>query len=276
MSFNKYREIIGIVWLSLVTLLLCRPPALTGTEIYIYRRFDPRENLLAQKKVIMHGELFGQVLYPSSFPSYNDLSGPTDRWTYGFHDYILISPTTLIHGQLVTHDNGGERTKFDWHFSLRQQVISHLTLDIGHDSDHDSDHTSMLSGKPFYTNRNYFGVYLPWQGEKYFIEPFLRFFHHSNLRTHLDLSGDKIEQELGLRGGADLGKVVSLSFQVIMQSSGRLGRSEDWLGDLIIRFRLTGWLEASWGAGFWSDLVTSPLGNKQTFSKLSWGIAIPF
>jgi len=48
------------------------------------------------------------------------------------------------------------------------------------------------------------------------------------------------------------------------------------LGDLILRYRLTGWLEASLGGGFWSDLVTSPSGNKQTFSKFTWGIAIPF
>lgn len=276
MNFKNYIKPIGIVWAGLLAILLWRPPALPGTEIYIYRRFDPRENLFEQKKVIMHGELFGQLLSPSTFPSYNDLSGDTDRWNYGFHDYILISPSTLLHGQLITHDRGGERTKFDWHFSLRQQVVSHLTLDIGHDSDHDSDHTSFLSGKPFYTNRNYIGIYLPWQGKDFFIEPFLRFFHHSNQRTHLDLSGEKIHQELGLRGGAALGKAVSLSLQVIMQSSGKLGRSEAWLGDLVLRIRLTGWLEASLGGGFWADLVTSPLGNKQTFSKLTWGIAIPF
>lgn len=276
MTFKNYIRPIGIVLISLCVILLWRPPVLSGSEIFIYRRYNPRENLLDQKKIIMHGELFGQLLAPSTFPSYNDLSGDEDRWNFGFHNYLLITPGTILHAQLVTHDMDGERTKFDWHFSLRQQVVSGLTLDIGHDSDHDSDHTSILSGRTYYTNRNYFSVYLPWQGEDFLIEPFLRFFHHTNQRVHLDLSGEKLQQELGLRIGAWLGKAVSLSLQVIMQSSGRLGRSETWLGDLVLRVQLSGWLEASLGGGFWSDLVTSPLGNKQTFAKLTWGIAIPF
>jgi len=262
--------------MGLLAVLLWCPAVLPGSEIFIFRRFDPRENLLEQRKIFMHGELFGQLLSPSDFPSYNDLSGDTDRWNYGFHDYLFISPGTILHAQLLTHDKGGERTKFDWHFSLRQNVLSNLALDIGHDSDHDSDHTSTLSGRPYYSNRNYIGLYLPWQTETIFIEPFLRFFHHTNQRVHLDLSGEKLQQELGLRAGASLGKSVSLSLQLIMQSSGRLGRSEAWLGDLVLRVRLSGWLEATLGGGIWSDLVISPLGNKQTFSKLAWGIAFPF
>lgn len=276
MSFKFFIKQIGIVWIGVLAVLLWLPAVLPGYEIFIYRRFDLRENLLDQKKASLHGELFGQLLFPSTFPSYNDLSGEEDRWNFGLHNYLLITRSTTFHAQLVTHDKHGERTKFDWHFSLRRQVVRSLVLDIGHDSDHDSDHTSILSGKPYYTNRNYFGVYVPWTGEVFIIEPFLRLFHHTNQRTHLDLSGEKLKQELGLKVGAALGKAVTLSLQVVIQSSERLGRSEAWLGDLIFRVRLSGWLEASLGGGFWSDLVTSPLGNKQAFSKLTWGIAIPF
>jgi hypothetical protein len=276
MSFKKYIKPVGIVWIGALAVLLWLPPFLPGYEIFIYRRFDPRDNLLDQKKIIMHGELYGQLLSPSTFPSYNDLSGEEDRWNFGFHDYLLLSPSTILHAQLITHDSHGERTKFDWHFSLRQQVARNLALDLGHDSDHDSDHTSIRLGKPYYTNRNYFGIYLPWAGEAFVVEPFLRFCHHTNQRVHLDLSGAKLGQELGLRAGASLGKAASLSFQVIAQSSRVFGRSEAWLADLFFRIRLSGWLEATMGGGIWSDLLRSPLGNKQTFYKLIWGIAIPF
>jgi len=276
MNFKNYIKPIGTVLLAGLAVCLWLPPVLPGYEVFIYRRFDPRENLFDQKKIILHGELFGQLLSPSTFPSYNDLSGEDDRWNFGFHNYILISASTVLHAQLITHDKQGERTKFDWHFSLRQQVVRNLTLDIGHDSDHDSDHTSTLLGKPYYTNRNYLGVYLPWPGEVFIVEPFLRFFHHTNQRVHLDLSGEKLRQELGLRVGASLGEAAALSFQVIAQASRTFGRSEAWLADLVLRVRLAGWVEATMGGGVWADRVRSPLGTKQTFYKLIWGIAIPF
>jgi hypothetical protein len=276
MNFKNYIKPIGIVLLGGLAVCLWLPPVLPGYEVFIYRRFDPRENLFYQKKITLHGELFGQLLSPSTFPSYNDLSGEEDRWNFGFHNYLLISSSTILHAQLITHDKDGERTKFDWHFSLRQQVVRNLALDIGHDSDHDSDHTSTLLGKPYYTNRNSFGIYIPWPGEAFIVEPFLRFFHHTNQRVYLDLSGEKLRQELGLRVGASLGEAASLSLQVIAQSSRTFGRSETWLADLVFRARLSGWLEASLGGGIWSDLVRSPLGNKQTYYKLTWGIAIPF
>jgi hypothetical protein len=276
MSSSNYLKPIGRVWLGGLAVLLLLPPVLPGYEVFIYRRFDLRENLFEQKKITMHGELFGQLLSPSTFPSYNDLSGEEDRWNFGFHNYLLISASTLLHAQLITHDKNGERTKFDWHFSLRQQVVRNLTLEIGHDSDHDSDHTSTLRGKPFYTNRNYFGVYVPWLGKTFIVEPFLRFFYGTNQRVQLDLSGEKLRQELGLRLGASLGEAAALSFQVIAQSSRTLGGSETWLADLVLRVRLAGWIEATVGGGVWADRVRSPLGTKQTFTKLIWGIAIPF
>jgi hypothetical protein len=276
MSSSNYLKPIGRVWLGGLAVLLLLPPVLPGYEVFIYRRFDLRENLFEQKKITMHGELFGQLLSPSTFPSYNDLSGEEDRWNFGFHNYLLISRGTVLHAQLITHDKDGERTKFDWHFSLRQQVVRNLALDIGHDSDHDSDHTSTLLGRSYYTNRNYFGVVVPWIGKAFIVEPFLRFFHHTNQRVHLDLSGEKLRQELGLRVGASLGEAAALSFQVIAQSSRTFGRSEAWLADLVLRVRLAGWVEATMGGGVWADRVRSPLGTKQTFYKLIWGIAIPF
>jgi hypothetical protein len=264
--------LIGIGGLLLPLLF---PSLLSGSEVFIYRRFDPRDNLLERGKILIHGELFGQLLSPSTFPSYNDLSGEEDRWNFGFHNYLLITPTTLLHAQLITHDKGGERTKFDWHFSLRQQVVPGLTFELGHDSDHDSDHTSRLNDRPFYTNRNYIGISAPWEGGTFVIEPFLRLFHHTNQRPHLDFSGEKLKQELGLRVGAAFGE-ASLSLQVVGQSSRVFGRNEVWLADLLLRVRLADWLEAAFGGGIWSDILTSPLGNKKTYYKLIWGLAVPF
>lgn len=276
MSFKKVIKPIGIIWIGRFLLLLLFPEPVSGYERFVFRRFDPRENLLERKKIVLHGEFFGEFLSPSTYPSYNDLSGKEDRWNFGFHNYLQITPTTLLHAQLITHDKGGERTKFDWHFSLRQQVVRGLTLELGHDSDHDSDHTSRLLGRPYYTNRNYYGIYAPWEGETFLIEPFFRLFHHTNQKPYLDFTGENLKQELGLRVGAALGEAASLSLQLLGQSSRFFGRNEVWLGDLVFRIRLAGWLEATMGAGIWSDILTSPLGNKQAFYKLIWGIAVPF
>src|SRR4030042_2238667 len=112
MSSKYYIKPIGKVWMTLLAVLLWLPSVLPGSEMFIYRRFDPRENLLEQKKIVVHGELFGQLLAPSTFPSYNDLSGDTDRWNYGFHNYLLIAPGTILHAQLITHADNGTRTKF--------------------------------------------------------------------------------------------------------------------------------------------------------------------
>lgn len=248
----------------------------SGHELFIYRRYDPQENLLTEKRITMHGELFGELLYPSTYPSYNDLSGEEDRWNFGFHDRFYITPTTAFHAQLVTHDKDGERTKFDWHFSVRQRLAGPLALDIGHDSDHDSDHTSTLNGKSYYTNRNYIGVHLGRTADSFLVEPFMRFFHNTNQRTHLDLSGEKLAQEYGLRIGILFGDGGSLSLQVIGRSGAVFGRIDSGLGELVLRFRLDDWLEITVGGGIWADARTSPENQKQTFSKLVWGIAIPF
>jgi hypothetical protein len=249
---------------------------LTGYEMFIFRVSTYKENMLRDNRIVLHGEFFGQLLYPSSFPSFNDLSGPDDRWNFGFHNLIHFTPTTVFHAQLITHDQGGRRTKFDWHFSLHQNIGRHISLALGHDSDHDSDHASYLNGKPFYNNRNYFDIGLPLGGQDFLIEPFVRFFHHTNQRTHLDLSGDKLKQEYGIRLGAALSPQVILSFQWIEQSSRSVHAGEAWLADLEARFCPVPWLEVLIGWGTWKDRKLSSSGNKQSFSKFSWGIAIPF
>ncbi|MBN2409086.1 MAG: hypothetical protein JXE07_05060 [Candidatus Aminicenantes bacterium] len=276
MSSEKRKRTTGAALLLGLAGVLWLPSILPGHELFIYRRYDPQENLLSEKRITMHGELFGELLYPSSYPSYNDLSGEADRWNFGFHDRFFITPTTAFHAQLVTHDKDGERTKFDWHFSVRQRLAGPLALDIGHDSDHDSDHTSTLNGKSYYTNRNYIGVHLGWSRESFLIEPFLRFFHNTNQRVHLDLSGEKAAQEYGLRVGASFGAVGSLSLQVLGRSGAVFGRIDSGLGELVLRFRLEDWLELTVGGGIWADAQRSPRGQKQTFSKLVWGIAILF
>lgn len=276
MSFDGTGRRVAAAFLVMLAGLLSAPAALCGHERFIYRRSDPKENLLAQKRITMHGELFGQLLFPSSYPSYNDLSGEEDRWNFGFHDHFFITSTTAFHAQLVTHDKDGERTKFDWHFSIRQRLVGPLALDVGHDSDHDSDRTSYLNGKPYYTNRNYIGIHLAFTRESFLIEPFARFFHNTNQRAYLDLSGEKLAQEYGLRVGISFGRAGTLSLQLLGRSSKVFGRIESGLADLVLRFRLTDWLEATVGGGILADAQRSPLGNKRTFRKLAWGIAIPF
>ena len=103
----------------------------------------------------MHGEFSGHLLYPCTFPSYNNLSGPEDRWSFGFQNFIHITPKTRFLAQLATHDDGKKRAKFDWHFSLRQDFINHLVFIFGHDSNHDPDFQSQLDGRSCYLNRNY-------------------------------------------------------------------------------------------------------------------------
>ena len=276
MNSRKASKPIGIVVFGVAALLLAGAARAAAYELFIYRQLDRKEAVSLTGRLTLRGEFFGQLQSPSTFPSYNDLTGPEDRWNMGFQDYVLITPTTTLLAQLVTHDRGGERTKFDWHFSLRQELARNLVLILGHDSDHDADHASYLSGKRFYTNRNYIGVGAPFGDRGYTVEPFLRFFHHTNQPTHLDLTGEKLKQEYGLRLGALLAPAVTLSLQAVIQSGAVFGRAEAWLADLILRLRLTGWLEGTLGAGIWQDWGPSPGGQKKTFTKLVWGIAVPF
>jgi len=259
--------IAGLFWLA---------GASNAYEVFLWRPLSDEEALSRTGRITMHGEIFGSLLAPSSFPSYNDLSGATDRWHYGFQDRIAITPTTLLLGQLLTHDDGTQRTKFDWHFSLRQELIENLVLTIGHDSDHDAEHLSRVRGKPFFTNRNYIAVGMPVAGEAFYVEPFIRFFHHTNLRTFLDMSGEEIAQEFGLRLALRPAPGVDLHGQIFSQSDSLFEIGNDFIADAIVRFRVTGWLELSWGFSLWRDIETSPAGRKQSFHKLMWGVAVPF
>ncbi len=259
-----------------LVVLLSGCELLSGYEIFLFRLYEKKTSLAADHRIHLQGELFGQAQIPSSFPSYNDLSGEDDRWAFGFHNLIFLTESTVFHAQLVTHDDGRQRTKFDWHFSLRQNLSRHVALIIGHDSDHDSDHLSTYNGRPFYLNRNYIGFSLPISGASFLVEPFTLFFHHTNQRAHLDLSGSKLKQEYGLRLGALFGKQVSLSFQLLIQSDSVFTLGQMLLADLIFRFRLAEWLELSAGSTWWKDREVSPAGRKQSFHKLSWGAAILF
>ncbi len=273
MSFSKIIKTIEIIGIGL---LLGEAKSAFAYELYVFRVFDKSDSLTACGKVVLHGELFGQLQSPSTFPSYNDLSGDEDRWNFGFHNYLMITPSTLLHIQLVTHDDGRNRTKFDWHFSLRQEFAGRPVLVIGHDSDHDSDHVSRVAGKLFYNNRNYIGLGIPLGNRNFVAEPFVRFFHHTNQRLHLDLSGEKLRQEIGLRlGGAPL-SWAGVSFQIVWQSSRAFRAGEAFFADLGLRFRTAAWLELVMGGAVWADRLGSPDGNKQSFYKLFWGIDIPF
>lgn len=274
MNFIKTIESIGII-LIIAFLFLC-PTASHGYEIFIYRPVDKKLALDHEKKIHVHGELFGQLQFPSNFPSYNDLTGREDRWNFGFRNIIFLTETTVFQAQLVTHDDGGQRTKFDWHFSLRQSLSQYITLVLGHDSDHDSDHTSFLDGRPFYTNRNYIGLSLPFSGQSFLIEPFSWFFHHTNQRTFLDLSGKKLKHEYGLRLGSQISQQLRLSFQLVFQSDTIFGPGQMLLADLILRVQITDWLELAAGSCWWKDMEQSVAQRKLSFHKLIWGMAILF
>ncbi len=247
-----------------------------GTEVFIHRPGLNEVPLTLAKKLIVHGEVFVNRLSPSTFPSYNDLSGPPDVWNFGFQNYFPITKTTTLMAQLLTHDDGGQRTKFDWHFHLRQAIVDNLVVIIGHDSDHDSEHTSRLLEKPFYTNRNYVGIGIPVEGHNFYIEPFTWFFHHSNQRAYLDLSGERLEQEYGLRASVWAREGISAHVQAVFQTANVFTLGQAFLGELIIRLRISSWLELSIGGSIWTDIEPSPLGVKQSFHKIAWGVAVPF
>jgi hypothetical protein len=265
-----------VVFLSIIILYLSLPAWVSGYEIFIYRPYKEKEALSWQSKIVPHGDFFVQLQNPSTFPSYNDLSGEPDRWNFGFRNIIFLTDSTKFLAQLVVHDDSRKRTKFDWHFSLRQSLFDNLVLIFGHDSDHDSDHVSLDNDKPFYTNRNYVGFGLPIQAANFYIEPFTWFFHHTNQRVHLDLSGNKLHQELGLRLGAIVAEKVTLSFQIFSQTEHYFYLGQAYWMDFIIRMPLRNWLELSLGTSLWKDLETSPLGNRQKFYKFMWGLALPF
>jgi len=247
-----------------------------ATEIFIHRPGLNGSSLTDSRKIILHGDVFFHYLSPSTFPSYNDLSGPADRWNMGFQDYFPITPTTTLMAQMVAHDDGAQRTKFDWHFHLRQVLLRNLAVIIGHDSDHDSEHQSYLGGKPYYTNRNYVGIGIPFEGRHFYIEPFTWFLHHSNQRVGLDMSGERLRQEYGLRASLWADEGVSVHLQTCLQTAAAFSRGQAFSGELIFRLRVVPWLELSLGGSLWADLKKTALGTKQSFHKLVWGIAIPF
>jgi hypothetical protein len=247
-----------------------------ATEIFIHRPGLNASSLAASRKVVIHGDIFFHYLSPSTFPSYNDLSGPADRWNMGFQDYFPITPTTTLMAQMVAHDDGTQRTKFDWHFHLRQALFRNLVAVVGHDSDHDSEHQSFLRGKPYYTNRNYVGIGIPFEGRHFYIEPYTWFFHHTNQRVGLDLAGERLRQEYGLRLSLWADEGLSVHIQTCLQTAKAFSLGQAFFGELILRLRLVSWLELSLGGSLWADLENTALGAKQSFHKLVWGLAVPF
>jgi len=266
---------ISILFIGIIIFKLF-PSSLSGQPLFIYRPAQQKQPLLNSGCLDPRGELFALFLMPSNFPSFNDFSGSEDRWNLGFQLYLDLTPTTEFLSQLITHDDGHNRTKFDWHFSLRQQISRYLVLIVGHDSNHDSDHQSFVNGKPFYLNRNYLGVGLCFNFKQFYVEPFTWFFHHTNQRSYLDFSGEKLKQEYGTRLGFLLSPEASLSLQAIFQSDVAFARGQMALLDFFMRLKLLSWLELSLGGSFWRDLKESRFGRRQSFYKISWGIAIPF
>jgi hypothetical protein len=247
-----------------------------GYEIFIYRPYKEKKPLFPDNKLTIHGEFYGQLQLPSDFPSYNDLSGDDDRWMYGFRNRIFFTENFWFLAQLVTHDDGSKRTKFDWHFSLRLAPLENLVLILGHDSNHDSDYQSIIDGYAYYLNRNYIGFGLPFQVGDFYFEPFTWLLYHTNQMGHLDLSGDKVLQEYGMRIGAWMHEKIGMSLQIVAQSESFFSIGQTFLADLIFRVKLLDYLELSFGGSIWKDIQESRRGNKQTFFKLHWGVAIPF
>jgi hypothetical protein len=112
-------------------------------------------------------------------------------------------------------------------------------------------------------------------GDFYF-EPFTWLLFHTNQIGHLDLSGNEVLQEYGIRIGGRPHERIGLSLQIVAQSEAFFSIGQTFMADLIIRVKLLDYLELSFGGSIWKDIQESRLGNKQTFFKLHWGIAIPF
>lgn len=271
------KKIIPLLF-SLIILVsgLIIPDMAEGYEVFVYRPRPEKKPLSDEKRIVVHGEFFAQFQFPSTFPSYNDLSGDYDRWNLGFRNLIFLTEQTSLHAQLITHDDGNQRTKFDWHFSLRQSLLDNLVVIIGHDSNHDSDRGSYFNSKRFYTNRNYIGIGFPIEGNGFYIEPFAWIFHTTNQRSHLDLSGEKIKQEYGLRVGALLTDRVLLSLQILAQTDTLFYLGQAFQADCIVRIGLVKWFEVAIGGSIWKDIMDSPAGNRNSFYKLIWGVAVPF
>ena len=255
---------------------LCANDTLHGQEIFVYRVYKEKNPLFPDNKLVLHGEFFGQLQLPSDFPSFNDLSGKDDRWTFGFRNRIFITENFSFLAQLVTHDDGSKRTKFDWHFSLRLNPLENLVLILGHDSNHDSDYQSYVDGMAYFLNRNYAGFGLPFRVGDFYIEPFTWLMIHTNQKGHLDLSGEKLLQEYGVRVGAWIQESFGISLQIVAQSESFFSIGQTFLADVIFQARLWDHLELSLGVSIWKDIQESILGYKQTFFKLNWGIVIPF
>lgn len=259
--------VLGLPWLS---------DNVAAYDLFIFRPVEDKTSLWEDKTIRLYGEFFGYHLQPSTFPSFNDYSGKNDRWNIGFQNIIYITEKTPFKVQCLMHDDGARRTKFDWHFSLRHYLFENLVLFIGHDSNHDAEHQSLLNGKNYFTNRNYLGFGIPVQTRKYIIEPFTRFFHHTNQPVHLDLSGDTVKQEFGLRAAYLASERFGAHLQIVFQTSTFFSHGESFLGDLFVRFKLSDMLEVSIGAGIRRDTETSPAGKKEIFHKIYWGLALPF
>lgn len=266
----------SIISLGVLIFILLLPGILTAQPLFIYRPQQQIKPLWETGRLDPRGEFFACLLFPANFPSFNDLSGSEDRWNLGFQNFLDLTSSTCLLAQLITHDDGHNRTKFDWHFSLRQEIGRYFFLLVGHDSNHDSDHQSFLNGRPYYLNRNYVGFGLIFASDLILFEPFTWFFHHTNQRSHLDFSGEKLKQEYGLRLGISLTRELTLSFQAIFQTDVLFARGQSLLTDFILRLQLARWLEISGGAGFWKDISISRLSNQQSFYKIIWGMAIPF
>ena len=273
----NFKKLIRFIFLFLMFPCFLLPYSVYSYALFIYRPYFDKQPVNQEKKITIHGEFFGHVQAPSTFPSYNDLNGTADRWNYGFQNIIFITKNTVFLAQLVTHDDNRSRTKFDWHFSLRQLLSKKLVLIIGHDSNHDSDYKSSINQSRYYVNRNYIGLGFPSKKGNFYIEPFFWYLlDNTRQRGHLDLSGDDPRMEYGLRIATWFEDRVSIHFQIFYQAEKFFSRSQTHIADLFIRIKLLNWLELSAGGAIWKDIKTSPLGNKQKFHKLIWGLAIPF
>jgi len=273
----NFKKRISIVFFFSIFSCFLVPDSLYSYLLFIYRPYFEKKPVSRERKITLHGEFFGYLQLPSTFPSYNDLSGMTDRWNYGFRNIIYLTENTVFLAQLLTHDDNHSRTKFDWHFSLRQSLLEGIVLIICHDSNHDSDHMSEVNQSRFYVNRNYIGLGLPSKKGDFYIEPFFWYLlKNTKQKGYLDLSGDSPRYEYGLRVGRWIDDRVGIHFQIFYQKEKFFSRGQTYIADLIIRIRLLNWLELSAGGGIWKDIKTSPLGNKQKFYKLTWGVAIPF
>ena len=83
-------------FLLIIILLFLSIEKVSAQEIYICRPLLEKDSIFMNKKVTVHGDYFGYLIFPGNFPSHNDLSGEEDRFNFGFQNILFLGKNTRL------------------------------------------------------------------------------------------------------------------------------------------------------------------------------------